>query len=297
MNLSTASTRHERVGKEQLPLLQREGGVEGRFRIVDAELGGLHQAHRAIFRVHGHIRNKSGRVGGIHEEREEFAIGRALEGTDRPLHKASEMDVVPEEDALLVEHHVAAELVTVFAENAGEVVRRGAQPEGVEERVADEAKEEVEEVVPVLAGVVAVLELRIIAMALHHLHIHVQLAGTVLPNDLVRVLQRVGLVRLRFVLPLELRFVERCEQPSLVRDSLVGEELELRVRLVSHLDVCVVIPVVVDEVRRLLLRREAPVDQAGVVKDGDGGIAFRFHRCRLQRRVLLQARTLAEIGG
>ena len=72
-------------------------------------------------------------------------MGRALEGTDRPLHKASEMDVVPEEDALLVEHHVAAELVTVFAENAGEVVRRGAQPEGVEERVADEAKEEVEE--------------------------------------------------------------------------------------------------------------------------------------------------------
>ena len=224
-------------------------------------------------------------------------MGRALEGTDRPLHKASEMDVVPEEDALLVEHHVAAELVTVFAENAGEVVRRGAQPEGVEERVADEAKEEVEEVVPVLAGVVAVLELRIIAMALHHLHIHVQLAGTVLPNDLVRVLQRVGLVRLRFVLPLELRFVERCEQPSLVRDSLVGEELELRVHLVSHLDVRVVIAVVVDEVRRLLLRREAPVDQAGVVKDGDGGFAFRFHRCQLQRRLLLQARTLAEIGG
>ena len=219
-------------------------------------------------------------------------MGRALEGTDRPLHKASEMEVVPEEDALLVEHHVAAELVTVFAENAGEVVRRG-----VEERVADEAKEEVEEVVPVLAGVVAVLELRIIAIALHHLHIHVQLAGTVLPNDLVRVLQRVGLVRLRFVLPLELRFVECCEQPSLVRDSLVGEELELRVHLVSHLDVRVVIPVVVDEVSRLLLRREAPVDQAGVVKDGDGGIAFRFHRCRLQRRLLLQARTLAEIGG
>lgn len=55
-------------------------------------------------------------------------MGRALEGTDRPLHKASEMDVVPEEDALFVEHHVAAELVAVLAENAGEVVRRGVQP-------------------------------------------------------------------------------------------------------------------------------------------------------------------------
>lgn len=83
------------------------------------------------------------------------------------------MDVVSKENALLVEYHVAAELFLILAKNARKVIRWNAQAEGVEERVADESKEEVEEVVSVLAGVITILELRIIANVFIHLHVHV----------------------------------------------------------------------------------------------------------------------------
>lgn len=120
---------------------------------------------------------------------------------------------------------MTTKLSRVFAKDCGKVIRIHSYAKHIQQRTGDEPQQQLQHGHAILSGIQVVEILRIIHPYDNHLHIHVQLARTILANDFIAVLKRILLVRERFVVIAELLLRQREEESSFVSQTFVGKEL------------------------------------------------------------------------